>query len=55
VIPVTAAIGPIFAGRFGKTLGAQTVDAASHFKHAGLLGPHPERASGVAHRYFRDV
>jgi MFS family permease len=34
---VTAAIGPIFAGRFGKTLGAQTIDAASHFKHAGLF------------------
>ena len=34
---VTAAIGPIFAERFGKTLGAQTVDAASHFRHAGLF------------------
>jgi MFS family permease len=34
---VTAAIGPIFAGQFGKTLGAQTVDAATHFKHAGLF------------------
>jgi MFS family permease len=34
---VTAAIGPIFAGRFGKTLGAQTLDVASHFKHAGLF------------------
>ena len=34
---VTAVIGPIFAGRFGKTLGAQTVDAAAHFKHAGLF------------------
>jgi MFS family permease len=34
---VTAAIGPIFAGQFGKTLGAQTVDVASHFKHAGLF------------------
>jgi MFS family permease len=34
---VTAAIGPVFAGRFGKTLGAQTVDAASHFRHAGLF------------------
>jgi len=34
---VTAAIGPIFAGRFGKTLGAQSIDAASHFRHAGLF------------------
>jgi MFS family permease len=34
---VTAAIGPIFAGRFGKTLGAQTIDAGSHFRHAGLF------------------
>src|SRR6266436_3268888 len=34
---VTAAIGPIFAERFGKTLGAQTVDTASHFSHAGLF------------------
>jgi MFS family permease len=34
---VTAAIGPIFAGRFGKTLGSQTLDAASHFRHAGLF------------------
>jgi MFS family permease len=34
---VTAAIGPVFAGQFGKTLGAQTTDAASHFKHAGLF------------------
>ena len=34
---VTAAIGPVFAGRFGKTLGAQTVDSASHFRHAGLF------------------
>jgi MFS family permease len=34
---VTAAIGPIFAGRFGKTLGAQSVDAATHFRHAGLF------------------
>jgi MFS family permease len=34
---VTAAIGPIFAGQFGKTLGAQTIDAASHFKHAGFF------------------
>jgi MFS family permease len=34
---VTAAIGPIFAGRFGKTLGAQTNEVASHFRHAGLF------------------
>ena len=34
---VTAAIGPIFAGQFGKTLGAQTIDVASHFRHAGLF------------------
>jgi MFS family permease len=34
---VTAAIGPVFAGRFGKTLGSQTIDAASHFRHAGLF------------------
>jgi MFS family permease len=34
---VTAVIGPIFAGRFGKTLGAQTIDAALHFRHAGLF------------------
>jgi MFS family permease len=34
---VTAAIGPIFAGRFGKTLGAQSIDPASHFRHAGLF------------------
>ena len=34
---VTAAIGPIFAERFGKTLGSQTLDAATHFRHAGLF------------------
>jgi MFS family permease len=34
---VTAAIGPIFAGQFGKTLGAETIDATLHFKHAGLF------------------
>ncbi len=34
---VTAAIGPVFAGRFGKTLGAQTIDPASHFRYAGLF------------------
>jgi MFS family permease len=34
---VTAAIGPIFAGRYGKTLGNQTIEASSHFRHAGLF------------------
>jgi MFS family permease len=34
---VTAAVGPIFAERFGKTLGAESVDTASHFRHAGLF------------------
>jgi MFS family permease len=34
---VTAAIGPIFAGQFGKTLGAQNIDTVAHFKHAGLF------------------
>jgi MFS family permease len=34
---VTAAIGPVFAGHFGKTLGVQTIDTASHFRHAGLF------------------
>jgi MFS family permease len=34
---VTAAIGPVFAGRFGKTLGAQNVDVHLHFRHAGLF------------------
>jgi MFS family permease len=34
---VTAAIGPIFAERFGKTLGAQTIDSAAHFRQAGLF------------------
>ncbi len=34
---VTAVIGPIFAGQFGKTLGAPTLDTASHFRHAGLF------------------
>jgi MFS family permease len=34
---VTAAIGPIFAGHFGKTLGAQSVDVVAHFRHAGLF------------------
>jgi MFS family permease len=33
----TAVIGPIFAERFGKTLGLQTVDAAAQFRHAGLF------------------
>jgi MFS family permease len=34
---VTAAIGPIFAERFGKTLGIQGLDSATHFRHAGLF------------------
>jgi MFS family permease len=34
---VTAAVGPIFAGQFGKTLGSQSIDVASHFRHAGLF------------------
>jgi MFS family permease len=34
---VTAAIGPVFAGHFGKTLGVQSIDAESHFRHAGLF------------------
>jgi MFS family permease len=34
---VTALIGPIFAGRFGKTLGAQNVDTVAHFQSAGLF------------------
>jgi MFS family permease len=34
---VTAAIGPIFAGQFGKTLGAQSIDVGSHFRNAGLF------------------
>jgi MFS family permease len=34
---VTALIGPIFAGQFGKTLGAQNIDATAHFQHAGLF------------------
>jgi MFS family permease len=34
---VTAAIGPVFAGHFGKTLGAQTIDVDSHFRRAGLF------------------
>ena len=34
---VTAAVGPVFAGQFGKTLGAETIDASSHFRHAGLF------------------
>jgi MFS family permease len=34
---VTAAIGPIFAGGFGKTLGSQSIDVESHFRHAGLF------------------
>jgi MFS family permease len=34
---VTAAIGPVFAERFGSTLGATTMDPAAHFRHAGLF------------------
>jgi MFS family permease len=34
---VTAIVGPVFAAQFGKTLGVQTVDAAAHFRHAGLF------------------
>ena len=34
---VTAVIGPIFAGRFGKTLGAEGIDPVAHFQHAGLF------------------
>jgi MFS family permease len=34
---VTAVIGPIFAERFGKTLGLQNLDTAAHFRHAGLF------------------
>jgi MFS family permease len=34
---VTAAIGPIFAGQFGKTLGSPSIDAGLHFRHAGLF------------------
>jgi MFS family permease len=34
---VTAAVGPLFADRFGKTLGVQSVDAAAHFRQAGLF------------------
>ena len=34
---VTAAIGPIFSERFGRTLGAQSIDTTLHFRHAGLF------------------
>jgi MFS family permease len=34
---VTAVIGPIFAGQFGKTLGAEDIDPVAHFQHAGLF------------------
>jgi MFS family permease len=34
---VTAVIGPIFAGQFGKTLGAPDTDPVAHFQHAGLF------------------
>jgi MFS family permease len=34
---VTAVIGPVFAGQFGKTLGAENTDPVAHFQHAGLF------------------
>ena len=34
---VTAIIGPVFAGRFAKNLGEQSIDVATHFRHAGLF------------------
>jgi MFS family permease len=34
---VTAIVGPVFAGRYGKTLGAENLDVATHFRHAGLF------------------
>jgi MFS family permease len=34
---VTAGIGPLFADRFGKTLGIQSTDATAHFRQAGLF------------------
>src|SRR5882757_8254238 len=34
---VTAVIGPIFAGQFGKTLGAENTDPVAHFQRAGLF------------------
>jgi MFS family permease len=34
---VTAVIGPVFAGQFGKTLGAEDTDPVAHFQHAGLF------------------
>jgi MFS family permease len=34
---VTAAIGPVFAGSFGKTLGAENIDPAAHFRHASFF------------------
>ena len=34
---VTAGIGPIFAGQFGRTLGGQDVDPAQHFQGAGVF------------------
>jgi hypothetical protein len=30
-------IGPIFAGQFGKTLGAENTDPVAHFQRAGLF------------------
>ncbi|HEY4144396.1 MFS transporter [Pinirhizobacter sp.] len=34
---VTAIIGPVFAGHYGKTLGGAGIDLAAHFQHAGLF------------------
>ena len=34
---VTAVIGPVFAGQFGKTLGADGIDPVAHFQRAGLF------------------
>jgi MFS family permease len=34
---VTALVGPIFAGHFGKTLSVNNVDPVAHFRHAGVF------------------
>jgi len=34
---VTAFIGPIFAGHFGKTLNINNADPIAHFRHAGMF------------------
>ena len=34
---VTAVIGPVFAGHFGKTLGGEGVDSIAHFQGAGTF------------------